>query len=94
MGYCGYWIWGLCFCSFVVGVAVDAGELKEGKLHSELVPDPVSYGVLLPDNYNAGGVPYPFLLLLHGGTKDHQELNEWKELLEELWKRGELPPLV
>lgn len=94
MGYCGYWIWGLCFCSFGVGVAVDAGELKEGKLHSALVPGPVSYGVVLPESYDAGGAPYPFLLLLHGGASDHQELNEWKELLEELWKRGELPPLV
>src|SRR5262245_55035914 len=69
-------------------------ELRDGKLETKLVPNPVEYAVLLPEGYQTAQAPLPLLLFLHGGGGDKSFLGRMRPVLEEMWKAGALPPMV
>ena len=71
-----------------------AAQLLDGKLETKLVPSPVEYAVLLPENYETAKEPLPLLLFLHGGGGDKSFLGRMRPVLEEMWKAGTLPPMV
>jgi S-formylglutathione hydrolase len=70
-----------------------AAELVEGDFKTNLIPRPVPYAVLLPDGYK-DGAPLPLLFYLHGGGGDRGSLKALRELFEEEWKSGRVPPTV
>lgn len=68
--------------------------LRSYSLDTDLVPGPVDYAVLLPEEYDEDGDPYPLLLFLHGGNGDHTFLRQHQRLIERAWKQRLLPPCV
>jgi len=62
-------------------------SLKISQIETKLVPGPVVYSVLYPDNYEESTQKYPLILFLHGGGDNHTILNKIKPIVEELWKR-------
>lgn len=68
--------------------------LRSHSLDTDLVPGPVDYSVLLPEEYHEDGDPYPLLLFLHGGNGDHNFLQQHRRLIERAWKQRLLPACV
>ena len=66
------------------------GLIKISEIESKLVPGPVTYSVLYPDNYNEDTQKYPLILFLHGGGGNNTVLNRIKPRVEELWKTKKL----
>lgn len=67
------------------------------ELHSfttPLVPAPVEYAVVLPDDYDPSGEALPLCLNLHGGGLSRDALVEAQPLLDGMWEQGVLPPMV
>jgi S-formylglutathione hydrolase len=65
--------------------------LEVRALETTSVPSPVPYALLRPDAAAAG---LPVLLWLHGGGANHEFLERTRPIFEQLWARGELPPMV
>ncbi len=64
-------------------------------LSSNLLPDTVDVGVLMPSGYSEESEPYPLILLLHGGGGDSSQLNNvFRPLIEDSWIRDALPLAV
>ena len=67
------------------------GAVKISQIESKLVPGPVEYAILYPENYEEEGAQkYPLILFLHGGGGDHSVLYTIKPIIESLWKRKKL----
>ncbi len=66
---------------------IKMGLIKMSQIETKLVPGPVKYSVLYPDNYEEGTQKYPLILFLHGGGGNHTILNTIQPIVEELWKR-------
>jgi S-formylglutathione hydrolase len=66
------------------------GSIKVSEIETKLVPGPVAYSALYPDNYDEGTQKYPLILFLHGGGGNHIILNRIKPIVEELWKTKKL----
>lgn len=71
-----------------------ASEIVKSHMTSDIVPSPVTYSVLLPDNYDTLTEKLPLLILLHGGKSSSEALSGWKEVFDELWAEGEISPVV
>ncbi len=71
-----------------------ASELLEGEVESDIVPSPVKYNILLPDDYESAEYPFPLVLFLHGGTGNRSQLTMLRPLVDELWEDGSLPKMV
>ncbi len=69
-------------------------ELRPGELASDLVPGPVLYYALLPPGYDPEGPELPLVLNLHGGGGSREVLARQQPLLVELWRGGEIAPMV
>ena len=63
----------------------------KSKLHTDLVPDGVKYGVLVPSEDTAG---LPLLFFLHGGGSDRRFLENQLALFERALADDLIPPLV
>ena len=70
------------------------GIVKISQIETKVVPGPVEYSVLYPDNYEEGQQKYPLILFLHGGGGDRTILNTIKPIVEELWKGKMLPDAI
>jgi len=70
------------------------GIIKISQIETKLVPGPVEFSVLYPDNYEEGTQKYPLILFLHGGNQNHTILNTIKPIVEDLWKRKMLPDAI
>lgn len=68
-------------------------KLIEAEFKSGLIPHPVEYAVLLPENREEDG-ELPLLYYLHGGGGDRNFLGETRALLEGAMSSGQIPPLV
>jgi S-formylglutathione hydrolase len=79
--------------AFLTG-SVAASELVAAEVESDLVPSPVEYFVLLPDGYEDAAEPYPLVLNLHGGGGDRNVIKRQVPMFDEMWEKGELPPMV
>ncbi|NVM43794.1 MAG: esterase [Candidatus Lokiarchaeota archaeon] len=64
------------------------------KLESEIVPSPVKYGVILPEDYDESNTNYPLLLFLHGGGGDEKSIGFIEPIIRTLWKENKLPKMV
>jgi len=86
----------LLFVGGLVMTAVQAhpAELVLSEVQSDLVPSPIEYAVLLPDDYNNGQNKFPLMFFLHGGGGDRGFLAKLKPVFEEAWQSGLLPPVV
>jgi S-formylglutathione hydrolase len=69
---------------------IKMGLIKISQIETKLVPGPVTYSALYPDNYEEGTQKYPLILFLHGGGGNHTVLNAIKPIVEELWKTKKL----
>ena len=70
------------------------GIVKISQIETKVVPGPVEYSVLYPDNYEESQQKYPLILFLHGGGGDRTILNTIKPIVEELWKGKMLPDAI
>jgi S-formylglutathione hydrolase len=75
-------------------VAAAESELRPGTFSSDLVPSPVAYYALLPPGYATGSETLPLVLGLHGGGGSREGLARQKPIFDEMWRTGELPPMV
>jgi S-formylglutathione hydrolase len=73
---------------------VTASELVDATVESELVPSPVEYFALLPPGYEDAAEAYPLVLNLHGGGGNREVLKRQVTIFDEMWDKGELPPMV
>ncbi len=64
--------------------------LSKHEVHSQLIPSPRYYRVLMPDGAHED---LPLLLLLHGGGSDSEYLHEVQPLFDHAWDNG-LPPMA
>jgi pimeloyl-ACP methyl ester carboxylesterase len=64
--------------------------LEVRTIESALVPSPVTYSLLRPEDRPG----LPVLLWLHGGGGSHEFLEQTRPLFEDLWAEGALPPMV
>jgi S-formylglutathione hydrolase len=78
----------------LVAVNARASQLVERKLETKLLPAPVEYNALLPDDYDSIKEPLPLLLFLHGGGGDRSFLTRMRPTIDDLWKSGSLPKMV
>ena len=76
------------------GALAQSSALVHLTLKSDLVPDDVEVGILLPPGHDTGTEIYPLLLFLHGGGKDSSTLERYRPLFETAWERGDLPHLL
>ncbi|MEM6704702.1 MAG: alpha/beta hydrolase-fold protein [Acidobacteriota bacterium] len=84
----------LLLLSLLSWAAPGAGaELVSGELQSDLVPAPVEYYALVPENV-ATGDAVPLILNLHGGGGSRDVLKRQRPWFEEMWNEGDLPPVV
>jgi S-formylglutathione hydrolase len=64
-------------------------------LETDLVPSPMQYAVMLPPGYLEAGAPYPILMILHGGRGSREVSLRWyQDILEDMWAKGDLSPIV
>ena len=75
-------------------VPAGASELVLREIPTNVVPGPAEYAALLPGGYAEAQAPFPLLFYLHGGGGSRDALKQAKALFDELWKNGQLPPLV
>jgi S-formylglutathione hydrolase FrmB len=73
-----------------------AAEVRHGSFRSRSLGREVAYAVQLPPSYAAGKGLYPVLYVLHGLFEGPAF---WEErglprIVEELWKKGELPEMI
>jgi S-formylglutathione hydrolase len=70
-----------------------SSQLERGSFEHESVPGPVEYTVLVPEG-QAGEQGLPLLLHLHGGGSSCEVLADRKQLQDQLWDSGVLPPMI
>ncbi len=70
-----------------------AGSYLEREMDAELVPAPVEYAVLVPED-TAENERLPLVLSLHGGGGSRDALERQRPIWEALWERGRVPPMV
>ena len=83
----------LCLLSCFTGRAT-ASQLLNARLETKLLPSPVEFAALLPDDYETVKEPLPLLFFLHGGGGDKSFLNCRHPIIDEMWKAGTLSPMV
>ena len=83
----------LCMIVALPG-ATYSSELRECEIESDIVPSPVEYNILLPDDYESAEDVFPLVLFLHGGTGDRSHLTMLRPLVDGLWKDASLPEMV
>ena len=69
-------------------------RLVDASVDSDLVPGPVEYYALLPPGYDGMSEALPLVLNLHGGGGSRDVLKRQQGRFVELWKSGDLPPMV
>jgi S-formylglutathione hydrolase len=90
----------MLICCFVYAMWSSCGDGSELLLDQrlsvgDLGAEPVTYDILLPDGHDASQADLPLLLFLHGGGEGgHVFLRSSRPWIDELWKSGELPPMV
>lgn len=83
------------FCACLLACAGSiASEYIEADVESIHVPEAVPIAVLLPPNYQTDGEPYPLVINLHGGRGNRNYLKRIQPVIEGLWRRKLLPPMV
>lgn len=66
--------------------------IEAGSIATRLVPGPVQYQVLLPDDLGAEtGSSLPLLLCLHGGLGGHDLLSQLGPVVQAMWRSASLP---
>ena len=70
----------------------DVSNYTEATVDTDLVPSPVDYSVLRPGGAHERELPV--LLFLHGGNGDRDILARNRNLFEQAWEQGLLPPIV
>jgi S-formylglutathione hydrolase len=73
---------------------VTMARLETGSLSTALVPSPVDYRVLLPDNSVPTGQRLPLLLCLHGGVGGHDLLDQLTPIFRDMWATAALPEMI
>jgi S-formylglutathione hydrolase len=69
-------------------------SLIKSELKSDLLPDPVEYAVLLPEDYDKSNESYPLLFFLHGGGMNRNFLEQMRPVIEQAINSGKLPKLI
>jgi S-formylglutathione hydrolase len=69
-------------------------RLLNREFTSEIVPSPVEYSVLLPEDYHPSDETYPLLYFLHGGNGDRSFLERMRLVIERSINKGKLPKVV
>jgi S-formylglutathione hydrolase len=72
---------------------MENSRVEISTLPVDFAPEGVPYAVILPPVYNQRD-PLPLCLVLHGGGGSHQNLVDSKPIFDELWKSGQMPPMV
>lgn len=89
----------LALCLFCLQLAffssAQQGQFESITISTDLVPDDVEVGVLLPPGYNESTDRLPLILWLHGGggSSEHLE-NRYGHTVNAAWESGTLPPAV
>ncbi|MBW1710857.1 MAG: esterase [Deltaproteobacteria bacterium] len=73
---------------------MSASQLIETEAASDLLPGPVEYAVLLPEDYEESEEDFPLLFFLHGGNGSREFLARMRPLIERLQGQGRLPGMV
>jgi len=73
---------------------ISSGEVIGDTIKTDLVPSPVNYWVLLPDDYETSKIAYPLLLLLHGYGGYSNELQLVEPVIRDHWSKGQIPKMV
>ena len=68
--------------------------LQSITLESGYVPGAAEIAVLHPAEVKASEGPLPLILFFHGGGGSSSDLNRFRPIIEEAWKRNILPPAV
>ena len=90
-------LWLHVYCNIhrnIVSLVLPEVRLETTTFSSSLVPDPVTYSVLLPPGYSSTDTSYPLLYWLHGGDGDHNFLAGSVSTFNGLWAAGSLPEMV
>ncbi len=67
----------------------------EASFSNNLVPAPLEYTVLFPDEYEKTADRYPLLYFLHGGNGNGRDfIAGTRQVFDAMWSNGTLPPLV
>lgn len=69
-------------------------KLMTFKIESEIVPSPVKYSMIFPEEYEESNTKFPLLLYLHGGSGDEKSIGFIEPLIRKLWKENLLPKMV
>jgi S-formylglutathione hydrolase len=70
-------------------------QVLDAKFATTLIPAPLDFTVLLPDEYETTQSLFPLLYFLHGGNGNGKDfLAGMRPNFELLWKEGRLPPIV
>ena len=84
----------LSACALLAASSAPASQIVRDVVETSLVPSPVEYAALLPDGYDGQGEPLPLLLMLHGSSRDREEIARRQPQIERLWREGGLPEMV
>ena len=68
-------------------------KIVDGSLKTDLVPRPVEYSVILPDEKDNEN-ELPLVLNFHGGGGSRENLKRQKPLWDRLWDSNRIPPMV
>ncbi|MDP2920211.1 MAG: alpha/beta hydrolase-fold protein [Dehalococcoidia bacterium] len=70
-------------------------QIIDAGFPSKLIPAPMPYTILLPDDYDKSAEPLPVLYYLHGGNGNgHDFVAGTRGVFDEMWKDGRLPRMV
>lgn len=70
-------------------------QVIDAEFPTNLVPSPLKYTVLLPDDYERTPIRLPVLFYLHGGNGNgHDFVSGTRGVFETMWKDGQLPGIV
>jgi len=84
----------LVWMTMMLGRSALASQLVDSKIDTKLLPAPVEFSVLLPDDYESFKEPVPLLFFLHGGGGDRTFLTRMRPVIDDMWKAGTLPKMV
>ena len=77
-----------------LSVWAQQSHLQSITLESGYVPGAAEIAVLHPAEVKASEGPLPLILFFHGGGGSSSDLNRFRPIIEEAWKRNILPPAV
>lgn len=86
------------FVALVMGLLawspVQAGQVYDGTLPTQLLPKAPAWTALTPDGHTANSAPLPIVFFLHGAGGSNGALKVFRHVIERAWKQGTLPPCV